>query len=398
VCSSDLTLGKAPLIGRMQYEAFLNEGCANFEWPGPRYEWQAISLNYTMGTEGLPRGVLFHHRGAFLDAMSDVISSNMNHTSVYLWTLPMFRSNGWCNVWSVTAVAGTHICVRRKEKATAVFELIREHHVTHLQGVRGFVEFLAAEKGQPPLPHPVSLQVVDTNRHPQAVDKLEGLGFDVAFLYGLTETFGAAAVCRFAPSQAVEHGAGALMAHPAAHYPTLEQLQVVKPGTMDPLPADGQSEGEVVVRGNTVFKGYHKDAAGSARAFKGGVFRTGDLGKLHEDGSLEITRRARELLEHQATDMASVIARIEDVLLGHPSVEEAVVLPIFEEMHGKPESLMAYVQCKDYSTHPSEEILMHHCRTELGNGKMPDNIHVLESLPRTENGEICRYQLQQLTG
>lgn len=378
-----------PLSG-LNYEKFLNGGNANTPWAGPRYEWQPISLNYTAGTEGLPRGVLFHHRGAFLDAISDVISDGMNHHSVYLWTLPIFRANGWCNTWSVTAVGGTHVCLREGATAEEIFNLIRLHGVTHLHGMRGFVGFLAEAENQNPLPHKVRLEVMDTNRDPQALAKLESLGFEVGFLYGMTETFGAAAVCQWSKDQSKEHGDEVLMAHPTAHFPTLDKLEAVRPGTLDPLPADGLSEGELVVRGNTVFKGYYKDAAATARAFKGGVFRTGDMGRVHPDGRLEITRRARDLMEHRASSLASGIGRVEEILAAHEAVTEVAVLPLFEEGSQKAE-VVAFVTCEGKG--PSEDTLKDYCREA---GSQPDRIVKIKEMPVTEDGEICRYRLQEM--
>lgn len=390
----DATLPKTKALGKVHYDQLIEQGNPTASWSGPSDEWQTISLNYTLGTTRLPKGVMFHHRGAYLDATAEVISSGMRHGMVYLWTLPMCRANGWCNSWAVTSVAGTHICMRYASSVEDIYQLIDTHNVTHLGGKKGFVSLLAQGQRTEPFPHTIRVDVVDSNQHPHQVDALEALGFEINFLYGLTETYGPAAMCQWHKDGEIAEG-GRLLAHPAAHYPTLDALEVVDSETLQPLPADGRTVGEIVIRGNTLFKGYWKDEEATAAAFKGGVFHTGDLGVLHPDGHLEITHRSRLLEPHAASLLEPDAMACESLLSAHAAVQEAVIVPIGQGERFRHAPLAAFVILKSYAVETTEEELKDYCTAHLDETAVPARITICADLPRNEDGEVCFYQLQE---
>lgn len=404
----DDSLPNSRPICKLTYEKLMEDGCANYEWPGPEDEWDSIALCYTRGTEGMPKGVLLHHRGAFLDATADVISNGMSHHPVYLWSLPMFRAYGWCYSYAVTAVAGTHILTRDNADGDAVMEAIRAHKVTHLSGKPGFLNLLADATDNTPLPHTVHLDVVESNQDAAILKKLEAMGFDVSFVYGMTESYGPAAICSWkaegsaiASSEKDGEMKQVMLAHPSAHYPTLERLIVADPDTEDELPADGRTVGEVMMRGNTLFKGYLKDPDATREALEGGWFHTGDLGVLHPDGHLEIRQRKQDALMHDATHEISFVTVAEEILNAHPDVVETVITAIprtLEHKPGRPKKveLVAFVVPGPNISVSNKVEILDFCRQKLPKPLQPERIEFVDELPKNEDGEVLRYQLREL--
>jgi fatty-acyl-CoA synthase len=381
-------------LGKKNYETLLASADPLAETVAVVDEWQTISLNYTLGTTGQSKGVMFHHRGAYLDATAEVISAGLNHQTVYLWTLPMSRANGWCYTWAVTAVAGTHVCLRDRMDVRAIDHAIRTHGVTHMSGKRGFLQLLANAK-LPLLPHPVRLDALEDTAQAPYVPALEALGFRIDICYGSIESFGPAALCRWHEDAGHASSSGTLLADPAAHYPTLDRLEVVDPTTLARLPADGKSVGEVVMRGNTLFQGYWKDEEATEAAFAGGVFHTGDLGVLHPDGHLEIRHRARHHQGAEAQAMEADAAACEALLMGHSAIAEAVVLPMGLSQGAGHAPLAAFVTLKEYARNTTAEELLNYCRPHLVDTAVPTAIYIRSDMPRNEDGEVCLYQLKE---
>jgi fatty-acyl-CoA synthase len=301
-------MAASPTLGKLTYDALIAEGSGNFEWPGPQDEWDAISLCYTQGTEGAPKGVVFHHRGAYLNATGDVLTNGMTQACRYLWTLPLARSNGWGYVWAVSAVGGTQITPRERTDRTALLDAIRTHDVTHLCGEQGLLELLTGGGAVPPLPSKPSLSLVSPRPENGLIEQAEAMGFSLSFLYGLTECYGVAGLSGWTnggKTSATSSTHEVLLAHPTAHSPMLDDIIVVDPESLQRLPADGVSVGAVVLRGNSVAKGYLKDAEGTEQAFRDGWFHTGDRGVIHPDGRIEIVERARTYARHGQEPRAS---------------------------------------------------------------------------------------------
>lgn len=284
-------------IGKVDYEFLLQTGSANFEWPGVRDEWDPIALNYTQGRKGKPKGVVFHHRGAYLTATGDALGSEMHRGTQFLWTLPLHRSSGWCYVWAVTAAAGTHICLRDANDRDAILDSIRIHKVTHLCGTQDLLTLLAGSKAKPEkFKHHVQLNLVAIPSKPAELKRLTEMGLDARFYYGMTESLGIVGLCAWnEEDSSIGKDDPSMLARATAHHPTLDNVLVVDPETMERQPADGKSVGEVVLRGNTVMKGYLKDPEANKRAFREGWFHTGDMGVIHPDGSIEIVEYSKKL-------------------------------------------------------------------------------------------------------
>src|SRR5207248_764181 len=283
-------------LGGVEYETFLAEGDPTAPWSPPADEWAPIALNYTSGTTGNPKGVVYHHRGAFLNAMGNAITFGLDRHSVYLWTLPMFHCNGWTYTWAVTAISGTHVCLRRVEPAP-IFAAIAEHRVTHLCGAPIVLNLLvhAPDSVKRRFDHAVEVATGGAAPPSAVIAGMERMGFRVTHLYGLTECYGPATLCAWQASWEglpLDERAG-YMARQGVRYPTLEGVRIVDPATMADMPADGATIGELVLRGNTVMKGYLKNPAATQEAFAGGWFHTGDLGVMHRDGYVEIKDRAK---------------------------------------------------------------------------------------------------------
>ncbi len=380
-------------LGETDYESFLDQGDPAFEWVMPDDEWQAICLNYTSGTTGNPKGVVYHHRGAYQNAMGAVVVSGLNRDSVYLWTLPMFHCNGWCYTWGVTAVGGTHVCLRQMDPAQ-VFALTKEHRVTTMCGAPIVLNMLVHA------PDDVKTtfdQTVDTftggAAPPSAVIAgMERMGFRVTHLYGLTESYGPATVCAW-QDQWNELGLedrSSKMARQGVRYPTLFAQSIKDPDSMEDVPADGETMGELMLRSNTVMKGYLKNKAATDEAFRGGWYHTGDLGVLHEDGYVEIKDRSKDVIISGGENISSL--EIEETLYKHPAIMEAAVVARSDEKWG--EVPCAFVTLKPDSGDVAAADIITFCRDHMAHFKAPKLI-VFGPLPKTSTGKIQKFALRE---
>ncbi|MEH6718610.1 MAG: acyl-CoA synthetase [Aurantimonas endophytica] len=390
---ADAPAPKGDPIGSLEYEALLAEGDPAYEWQMPGDEWDAISLNYTSGTTGNPKGVVYHHRGAALMGYANVIAAGLGRYPVYLWTLPMFHCNGWCFPWTLAVQAGTHVCLRWV-RAEAMYEAIAEHGVTHLCGAPIVMSMLinADEGDKRAFPQSV---VFNTAAAPPPQAVLAGMrdaGFEVTHLYGLTETYGPAVVNEWKQDwDALEGPARAAQtARQGVRYPALEDLAVMDPETMAKTPADGETIGEVMFRGNIVMRGYLKNPDASAEAFRGGWFHSGDLGVMHEDGYVELKDRAKDIIISGGENISSI--EVENALYQHPDVATVAVVARPDEKWG--ETPLAFVELKPGRS-VTAEALMEHCRAHLARYKCPKEIRFAE-VPRTSTGKIQKYVLRKM--
>ncbi|WP_374441876.1 acyl-CoA synthetase [Stella sp.] len=379
------------LLGEMEYEAFLATGDPDFAWSPPADEWDAIALNYTSGTTGNPKGVVYHHRGAYLNAMGNVLVWAMPHHPVYLWTLPMFHCNGWCFPWTVTALAGTHVCLRRVE-ARAIYAAIADHGVTHLCGAPIVMNMLihadAAERRA--LPGPVRLMTAAAPPPAAVIAAMEQQGFHITHVYGLTEVYGPAVVCDWHSEwdQLPSEEQARLKSRQGVRYPVLEGLMVADPATLAPVPSDGVTMGEVFMRGNIVMKGYLKNPRATDEAFDGGWFHTGDLGVRHPDGYVELKDRSKDIIISGGENISTI--EVEGVLYRHPAVLEAAVVARPDPHWG--ETPCAFVTLKDGRTATAEEII-DFARANLARFKVPKTV-VFGPLPKTSTGKVQKYALR----
>jgi 3-(methylthio)propionyl---CoA ligase len=385
--------GAGERIGAIEYEDFLNEGDPGYAWAMPGDEWDAISLNYTSGTTGDPKGVVYHHRGAFLLAAGNVVTCGMAKHPVYLWTLPMFHCNGWCFTWSISVLAGTHVCLRQV-RAAAMYDAIATHKVTHLCGAPIVMATLlgapAAEKK--PLPHTVEFFTAAAPPPEAVLAAMKEAGFNVTHLYGLTETYGPAVVNDWhaAWNALGSSEQAAMKARQGVRYPMLEGLDVIDPDTMAPVPRDGATIGEVMFRGNVVMKGYLKNRQASERAFAGGWFHSGDLGVMHPDGYVQIKDRSKDIIISGGENISSI--EVEDALYKHPAVAAAAVVAKPDAKWG--ETPCAFVELKAGREASADELVAW-CRQNLASFKCPRYV-VFTELPKTSTGKIQKFKLREL--
>ena len=379
-------------LGELEYEAFLAEGNPDFEAVLPENDWQAVSLNYTSGTTGAPKGVVYHTRGAYLLATGNVLAWEMPHRPVYLWTLPMFHCNGWCFPWTITMLAGTHVCLR-KVTAKNIYDSIAEHRVTHLCGAPIVMNMIgsAPQEEQRDLPHRVEMLTAAAPPPPTVIARMEEVGFNVTHVYGLTEVYGPSVVCEWQEDWAGKDKStqAQLKGRQGVRYHVLEGLKVVDPETMKAVPADGETMGEVLMQGNIVMKGYLKNPEETAKAFKGGWFHSGDLGVLHPDGYIELKDRSKDIIISGGENISSV--EIENVLYQHEAILEAAVVARPDEKWG--ETPCAFVVLKSAATLNENEVIQF-CRTKLSGFKIPKNI-VFSELPKTSTGKIRKSVLRE---
>ena len=379
------------LLGALDYEAFLAEGDPDFETGQPDDEWQAICLLYTSGTTGNPKGVVYHHRGAYLNAVGNMITMGLTRDSVYLWTLPMFHCNGWTFTWGVTAAAATHVCLRKVDPAL-VYPLIAEHRVTHMCGAPIVLTMLAhaPEAAERAFNHTVELATGGAAPPSAVIEAMERNGFRVTHLYGLTETYGPATVCAWQDEwDGLDlRDRSARMARQGVNYLTLEGAMIADPESLAPLPWDGRTMGELMLRGNTVMRGYLKNPSATEAAFRGGWFRTGDLGVQHPDGYIEIKDRSKDVIISGGENISSL--EVEETLYRHPKVMEAAVVAKPDEKWG--ERPCAFVTLKPGEEAEAEEIIAF-CRDRMAHFKTPSAV-VFGALPKTSTGKIQKYLLR----
>ncbi len=379
-------------LGDIDYETLLAGGDPEFDWNPPDDEWQAISLNYTSGTTGNPKGVVYHHRGAYLNAVSNVIDWSMPRHAVYLWTLPMFHCNGWCFPWSVAAIAGTHVCLRKVE-AGAIFDAIRAHRVTHYCGAPIVHSTLinAPEEMRQGIAHRVAGLVAAAAPPAAMIEGMERMGFDLTHVYGLTESYGPASVCaKHEEWGSLDIGGRTERnGRQGVRYSLQEGMTVMDPETMAPVPADGKTMGEIMFRGNITMKGYLKNPRATAEAFAGGWFHTGDLAVLQPDGYAKIKDRSKDIIISGGENISSL--EVEDALYRHPAVLAAAVVAQPDPKWG--ETPRAYVELKPGAT-ATEADLIAHCQTLLARFKAPKAVEFVE-LPKTSTGKIQKFVLRE---
>ncbi len=385
--------GDGGRIGNLGYEDFLQEGDADFAWKMPDDEWDAIALNYTSGTTGDPKGVVYHHRGAYLLAMGNILACNMTKHPVYLWTLPMFHCSGWCFPWTISAIAGTHICLRAV-RAKPIFEAIAAHKVTHLCGAPIVMSTLlnAKDDEKKPLPHQVEF-VTAAAPPPEAVlAAMKAAGFNVTHVYGLTEVYGPATVNDWHGEwDALPSGEqAAKKARQGVKYPVLEGLDVLDPETMQPVPRDGQTLGEVMFRGNVVMKGYLKNKAATGKALKGGWFHSGDLGVMHPDGYIQLKDRSKDIIISGGENISSI--EVEDALYKHPAVATAAVVAKPDEKWG--ETPCAFVELRPGASATADDLIAW-CKQNLASYKCPRYV-VFAEIPKTSTGKIQKFKLREM--
>ena len=380
------------LIGEIEYEALLADGDPDYDWRWPEDEWDAISLCYTSGTTGNPKGVVYHHRGAYLNSLGDGVTWAMPHGPVYLWTLPMFHCNGWCFTWAISAYAGTHVCLRKVE-AGAIFRAIAEHKVTHFCGAPIVLNLLnnASEEERVAFDHKVEVMTAAAPPPAAVIARMEAAGFRVTHVYGLTEVYGPVTVCDWHEewnALPLDEQA-ALKARQGVAYATLDGLMVADSTTLEPVPPDGETMGEVFMRGNTVMKGYLANPKATEEAFAGGWFHTGDLGVVHADGYIQLKDRAKDIIISGGENISTI--EVEGALYRHPAVLEAAVVARPDETWG--ETPCAFVTLKD-GAEVEEAALIDFCRGELARYKCPRTV-VFGALPKTSTGKIRKYVLRE---
>jgi fatty-acyl-CoA synthase len=383
---------RAARLGATDYESFIANGDPAFQSQPPADEWDAISLNYTSGTTGNPKGVVYHHRGAYLNALSNIIDWGMPRHAVYLWTLPMFHCNGWCFPWTMAANAGTNVCLRKVE-AKAVLDAIREHKVTHYCGAPIVHAMLinAPPEWQQGIEHHVSCLVAAAAPPASVIEGMERLGFDITHVYGLTETYGPAAVCaKHQEWDKLDIGARTERnGRQGVRYTCEEGMTVMDPETMTPVAWDGETMGEIMFRGNITMKGYLKNPTASEEAFAGGWFHTGDLAVMQPDGYVKIKDRSKDVIISGGENISSL--EVEDVLYRHPAVLAAAVVAQPDPKWG--ETPCAYVELKPGSA-ITEVDLIEHCRASLARFKAPKRV-IFGELPKTSTGKIQKFVLRE---
>ncbi|HUZ32404.1 MAG TPA: acyl-CoA synthetase [Xanthobacteraceae bacterium] len=385
--------GAGERIGSLEYEDLLAEGDPNFEWLLPADEWDAIALNYTSGTTGDPKGVVYNHRGTYLLALGNVITCGMGKHPAYLWTLPMFHCNGWCFTWTLSMVAGTHVCLRAV-RAGPIFDAIADHKVTHLCGAPIVMSTLlnASAQEKKPLPHIVQFATAAAPPPEAVLAAMKAAGFNVTHLYGLTETYGPACINDWhdewdalpADQQAEKK------ARQGVRYPVLENLDVLDPETMQRVPRDGQTMGEVMFRGNVVMKGYLKNKASTDAAFAGGWFHSGDLGVVHPDGYIQLKDRSKDIIISGGENISSI--EVEDALYKHPAVAAVAVVAKPDPKWG--ETPCAFVELRPDATATADELIAW-CRSHLAAYKCPRHVVFIE-IPKTSTGKLQKFKLREL--
>ncbi|MBP7081531.1 MAG: acyl-CoA synthetase [Rhodocyclaceae bacterium] len=384
--------GPGECLGEVDYEKFIGGGDPDFAWQGPNDEWDAISLNYTSGTTGNPKGVVYHHRGAYLNALSNIVSWGMPPQAVYLWTLPMFHCNGWCFPWTLAANSGTNVCLRRVD-AKLIFDAIREHKVSHYCGAPIVHSLLinAPSEMREGITHKVSALVAAAPPPAAVIEGMGKIGFDITHVYGLTETYGPAAVCAKHEqwlSLPLDEQVR-LNGRQGVPYHCEEGVTVMDPETMVPVPWDNETMGEIMFRGNIVMKGYLKNPAATEEAFRGGWYHTGDLAVMQPDGYIKIKDRSKDVIISGGENISSI--EVEDILYRHAAVIGAAVVATPDEKWG--EVPCAFVELREGASVTAEE-LTEFCRERMARFKVPKRF-IFEPLPKTSTGKVQKYVLRE---
>ena len=386
--------GHGDRLSHIDYEAFLAGGDAAYAWSGPHDEWDAIALNYTSGTTGDPKGVVYHHRGAYLNALGEIIAWGMPRYAVYLWTVPMFHCNGWCVTWAMAALAGTNICLRRVETA-AIFALIKAHGVTHYGGapIVHNTMLAAPEVQWQGVPRGLKGYIAGAAPPSTTIEAMERRGVELTHVYGLTEVYGPATISVKHPEwDSLAQGERAMHnGRQGVRFQVEEAVDVVDPATMTPVPHDGETMGEIVFRGNITMKGYLKNPAATAAAFDGGWFHSGDLAVIHPDGYLKVKDRGKDIIISGGENISSL--EVEDALHRHPAVFAAAVVARPDNKWG--ETPCAYVELTPGLAATAHELIAH-CRANLAHYKAPTTV-IFGPLPRTSTGKIQKFVLRQRT-
>ena len=382
-----------PQIGTIEFENFVAQGDADFEWKWTENEWDAISLNYTSGTTGDPKGVVYHHRGAYLLAQGNIITASIAKFPVYLWTLPMFHCNGWCFPWSISIVGGTHVCLRWVRQKP-IWDAIANHHVTHLCGAPIVMSTILQTPDQDKAKLDRTIEFFTAAAPPpeSILAEMKTAGFNVTHLYGLTESYGPALVNDWKPEwdELSSDAQAVKKARQGVRYTALEDMAVLNPKTMTPVPPDGETIGEVMLRGNVVMKGYLKNKKSTDDSFDGGWFHTGDLGVMHQDGYIQLKDRSKDIIISGGENISSI--EIEDVLYKHPGIATVAVVAQPSEKWG--ESPCAFVELKPGSENLSEQEIIDYCKEHLASFKCPKNVIVAE-IPKTSTGKIQKFLLRE---
>ena len=389
---ADAETADAPRFGGVEYEGFIADGDPAYAYAGPEDEWDSICLLYTSGTTGNPKGAVYSHRGAYLGALANALTFKLDHESRYLWTLPMFHCSGWTFTWAVTAAGGTHVCLRKVEPKR-IFDSIAEHRVTHMCGAPIVLNMLVHAPADAKRPLPLRTKVATGGAAPPAIviERMEAMGFEVLHLYGTTESYGPSTYCApMSEWQALPEGERyALMARQGIPNPLIEQAMVADPKTLEPVPRDGATIGEMMLAGNTLMKGYLKNEAATEEAFAGGSYHSGDLAVWHGDGSIEVKDRSKDIIISGGENISSL--EVEEVLYRHPQVMEAAVVARSDEKWG--EHPCAFVTLKPDSGPVTPEDIIAFCRANMAHFKVPRTV-VFGPLPKTSTGKIQKFILR----
>jgi fatty-acyl-CoA synthase len=389
----DVLAESGECIGDTTYEAFLSTGSEAYQWKMPKNEWQAISLNYTSGTTGNPKGVVYHHRGAYLNAANNAMTWGIPNQATYLWTLPMFHCNGWCFPWTMAAICGVSVCMR-KVSASGILHAIQTEKVTHFCGAPIVLGMILNAKPEEKMPLPHTVHVMTAGAAPPAavIEGIEKMGFKVSHVYGLTETYGPAVVCAWKKEwdDLPTDEQSTLKARQGVKYLFLEDLMVANPITLKPVPPDGKTMGEVFFRGNIVMKGYVKNVRATEEAFAGGWFHSGDLAVMYPDGYIQIKDRSKDIIISGGENISTI--EVESVLYRHAAIEEAAVVARPDAKWG--ETVCAFVKLKAGHIATEAEIIQF-CKDALAGFKVPKTI-VFQELPKTSTGKIQKYVLRKV--
>jgi fatty-acyl-CoA synthase len=388
---ADPTVTGGERLGAIEYEDFLAEGDPTFQAILPDSEWDALALNYTSGTTGNPKGVVYHHRGAYLNAIGNSTVWGMKKHPIYLWTLPMFHCNGWCFPWTITMLGGTHVCLRRVE-AKPINNAIADHKVSHMCGAPVVMNMLlnAPDDARRDWDHPLAMMTAGAAPPATVIEGMEAKGVAITHVYGLTEVYGPVTVCEWHEDwNELPIGEQAdLKSRQGVRYPVLEGLMVADPDTLEPVPGDGETMGEVMMRGNVVMKGYLKNGTATEEAFRGGWFHTGDLGVMHPSGYIELKDRSKDIIISGGENISTI--EVEGVLFRHPAVLEAAVVARPDDKWG--ETPCAFVTLKPGAS-VDEAALIAHCRDNMAHFKAPKTV-VFGDLPKTSTGKVQKFTLR----